>query len=267
MITGFFLRHYKTYRGLYFIPIGTDYNNKYSIFVGNNGVGKSSIMEGLDTFFNNAPWNKNKQGKKDETFVAPIFLIEKETIRYKIDSRAYKFIEFLSDYFWNSSSAINPNLNSIEAKNFFQYRDELKEKYDPNKYFLFMIGVRLENKNKVFFSTFTKDIENNIPEELSGFEVELLLNVVRDLYSYIYIPVETTTSEILKIENQEMQELMSTDILHQIDSILNEKNFTEGRKSISAIDYLNNSLNKYMESINKIIGDIDDNYAYKVEGI
>uniref|UniRef100_UPI00403F0B13 AAA family ATPase n=1 Tax=Oceanobacillus sp. FSL W7-1293 TaxID=2921699 RepID=UPI00403F0B13 len=64
MITGLFLRHYKTYQGLYFIPICNDYNNQYSVFVGNNGIGKSSIMEGLNTFFNNGEWNKNKSGKK-----------------------------------------------------------------------------------------------------------------------------------------------------------------------------------------------------------
>lgn len=63
MITGLLLRHYKAYQGLYFILLCNDYSNKYSIFVGNNGVGKSSIMEGLNTFFNSGHWNKNKSGR------------------------------------------------------------------------------------------------------------------------------------------------------------------------------------------------------------
>ncbi len=267
LITGLLLRHYKTYQGLYFIPICNDLVNKYSVFIGNNGVGKSSIMEGLDTFFNSGHWNKNKNGKKNEAFLAPIFLIEKEELNERISSQhARDFLSFLSDYFWSANQDINPNMGSEEYTNFFNYRDELKSKYDQQNYYLFMIGINIENKNKVFFSTFDKDIEKNIPEELKNYDYDELLNIVREFYSYIYIPVETKTSNILKIENQEMQELMSTDILNEIDSILNEKNFTQGRRSISVIDFLNSSLNEYMESINKIIAEIDNNYAYKVEG-
>lgn len=267
MIIGLFLRHYKTYQGLYFIPICNDDVNKYSIFVGNNGVGKSSILEGLNTFFNNRYWNKNKNGKKEQTFLAPVFLIKKEELNQKVpNTEALNFISFLSDYFWTSNQDINPNLNSEEFTIFFRYRDELKYRYDPENYYLFMIGISYENKNKVFFSTFTKDLLKNMPENLGRFDYDVLLSIIRDYYSYIYIPVETNTSSVLKIENREMQELMSTDILNKIDSILNEKNFKEGRKSISVIDFLNNSLNEYMKSINHIIGEIDNKYAFKVEG-
>jgi ABC-type molybdenum transport system ATPase subunit/photorepair protein PhrA len=267
MIVGLLLRHYKTYQGLYFIPICNDYKNKYSLFVGNNGVGKSSIMEGLNTFFNNSGWNKNKTGKKNEAFLAPLFLIKKETLEEKVSNKnAIDFISFLSDYFWDVRQDINPSFSSEEYNKFFRYRDELKHRYKKEDYYFFLIGVEFENKNKVFFSSFTKFITNNIPDELKGFGHDELLNIIRNLYSYIYIPVETTTSSVLKIENQEMQELMSTDILNKIDSILNLKNFSEGRKSISVIDFLNISLNEYIESINEIISEIDESYAFKVEG-
>lgn len=267
MIAGLLLRHYKTYQGLYFIPICNDYYNKYSVFVGNNGVGKSSIMEGLNTFFNNGGWNKNKTGKKNEAFLAPLFFIKKKDLEDRVSNKkAIKFISFLSDYFWEVKQDINPNFNSDEYTKFFQYRDELKHRYNKEDYYFFLIGLEYENKNKVFFSSFTNFIFNTIPEEFMDFNYDELLNIARELYSYIYIPVETTTSDILKIENREMQELMSTDILNEIDSTLNSKNFSEGRKSISVIDFLNNSLNKYIEAINDIINEIDETYAFKVEG-
>lgn len=139
-------------------------------------------------------------------------------------------------------------------------------KYNPDDYYFFLVGKEYENKNKVFFSTFTADIQRNIPEEIEDFQYDDLLDIIKDYYSYIYIPVETTTSSILRIENQEMQELMSTDILNSIDSILNRKEFKNGKKSVSVIDFLNNSLNDYIESINNIIGEIEDTYAFKVEG-
>ena len=266
IITGVFLRHYKVYQGVYFIPICNDYKNQYSIFVGNNAVGKSSIMEGLNTFFNGGVWNKNKSGKRDEAFIAPLFLFEKEKLNKLVNNQKAKdFIGFLSDYFWDASEDINPNLKSNEFKTFFQYRDELKYRYKKQDYYLFLLGITYDDKNSASFITFTQDLIKKIPPELKDYNYDELIDTVKDLYSYIYIPVETTTSTILKIENREMQELMSTDILEKIDSILNKKNFEQGRKAISVIDFLNHSLNEYMDSINDIIGEIDNSYAYNVE--
>lgn len=66
MIAGVFLRNYKTYQGINYVPI-TD-EDKFCGLVGDNGIGKSSVLESLDTFFNGKPWNFNtvtkKSGKK-----------------------------------------------------------------------------------------------------------------------------------------------------------------------------------------------------------
>ncbi|ARU61456.1 hypothetical protein CBW65_10895 [Tumebacillus avium] len=139
MIAGLFIRHYKIYQGLYFIPVSSDYRNRYSVYVGNNGVGKSSIFEALNTFFNNAYWNKNKDGKNDETFIAPLFLIEKNHIKseMKLNKETIDYLEFLSTYFWESSSDIHINLKTDEFKKFFTFRDELKDYYKPDDYYLF----------------------------------------------------------------------------------------------------------------------------------
>ncbi|MFM1654926.1 AAA family ATPase [Brevibacillus sp. B_LB10_24] len=94
MITGLFIRHYKIYQGLYFVPICSDLQNRYSMYIVNNGVGKSSILEALDTFFNNRQWNKNKDGKKDEAFIAPVFLIKKSDF-VKSGNYSLNMIEFL----------------------------------------------------------------------------------------------------------------------------------------------------------------------------
>ncbi|MCE5221787.1 MAG: ATP-binding protein [Clostridium sp.] len=268
MIAGLFLRHYKIYQGLYFIPICNDYNNKYSEFIGDNGVGKSSVLEALNTFFNNEYWNKNKFGKKDEAFIAPIFLLKKDEIEQELSylTDVLKFIEFLSDYFWNVSSDANANLSSDEFKRFFEFRNNLKEEYGSEKYYLFILGIEYENKSKVNFITFNRDVMEKRPDELRNFEYSCLIDVMRNMYSYVYIPTQTAPSQILKIEGKELQELMNTDILNKIDLILNEKNFKDGKKAISVIDFLNNSLNEYMDSINETIKKIDDEYAFKVEG-
>lgn len=82
MIVGLFIKHIKAYKGINFIPIGTDY--KFITYIGENGVGKSSILEALDSFFNCKAYPINKSALSDgintignEPFISPIFLIDK----------------------------------------------------------------------------------------------------------------------------------------------------------------------------------------------
>jgi len=270
LIVGLLCRHYKIYQGLNFIPICDDYQNPFTLFIGNNAVGKSSVLESLNTFFNNAHWNHTKNTKADEAFIAPIFLINKNDIKDNIKKEYYDLLILLSDYFWNVTEEANGNLKNNVFRKFFEFRDELKYRYGQEDFLFFTLGISMQEKSKVYYSTFTKDLEKKL--ESSGMDCRDigLINNIKSYYSYIYVPVESITSEVIKIENREMQDLMSTDILEEIDHILNEKSFSSkngnGRiKKISLMDYLNHNLDEYMNKINDTIGKIDPSYAYKVE--
>ncbi|MBB2483577.1 hypothetical protein H5P36_25940 [Bacillus sp. APMAM] len=278
MIVGLLCRHYKIYQGINFIPIGDDYQNPFTLFIGNNAVGKSSVLESLNTFFNNANWNQTKNTKVDEAFIAPIFLIKIDDIKDNIEEGYFQSIKLISDYFWNVTEDANGNMKKNEDfKKFFEFRDELKYRYGQEEFLFFMLGISLQEKSKVHYSTFTNDIQKKLAS--SGIDCRdiALINSIKTYYSYIYIPVESITSEVIKIENREMQDLMSTDILDEIDHILNEKSFESnsngngngngnGRaRKISLMDYLNSKLDGYMNKINETIEKIDSSYAYKVE--
>ncbi len=45
-----------------------------------HGVGKSSILEALDTFFNGREWVLTKDSKREEAILSPLFLIKKSDI-------------------------------------------------------------------------------------------------------------------------------------------------------------------------------------------
>lgn len=270
MIIGLFIRHYKVYQGVNYIPICDDYNNKFTSFIGDNGVGKSSTLEALNTYFNNGYWNITKGTKKSQAFIAPVFLIKKTELLKKIskEMNMIKYMEFLSTYFWSVNIEANSNLNKSEYKNFFEQRDELKEKFNIDEYYLLLVGIEYDNKSKVNFITFNGDLDSKLPSELIAINKDLILDIIKGYYKYIYIPVQTSSSDILRIESKEIQNLMNSNILDDIDKILNEKKFKSDRRrnNISVIDYLNDSLNLYMDEVNKIIQKIDNNYEYKVEG-
>ncbi|MBN2722141.1 MAG: AAA family ATPase [Campylobacterales bacterium] len=86
MIIEVILRHYKTYHGINRIPISRDSN--FITFIGDNGIGKSSIFEALDTLFNKREWNINLKAlagggltNRNEPYISCLFAIEKNKIK------------------------------------------------------------------------------------------------------------------------------------------------------------------------------------------
>lgn len=77
MIAAILIRNYKNYANLNFIPIANDIEN---MFIGNNGVGKSAVLEAIDLFFNNRTWNVTQGTKKTEAYVCPLFLVPKSSV-------------------------------------------------------------------------------------------------------------------------------------------------------------------------------------------
>jgi hypothetical protein len=80
MILGLFIRNFKTYQGVNFVPLSD--NHKFCGLLGRNGIGKSSVLEALDCFFNNKEWNFHysvkRNGLKARPYIVPIFSIEKD---------------------------------------------------------------------------------------------------------------------------------------------------------------------------------------------
>lgn len=84
------------------------------------------MLEALNAFFNGIEWNITKGAKKDQAFIAPVFLIKRKDIVSIIgnDVSKRKTIEVLSDYFWSVEKKASPNFEVFGG--FFEYRDSLK---------------------------------------------------------------------------------------------------------------------------------------------
>ena len=118
MVTALLLRHYKNYGNVRFIPLMNDPDHMFTIYIGNNGVGKSAVLEALDLALNGSShraWNITQGQKKTEAFVCPIFLIPQKSIA----SSKKHDIEVVSNYFWSDApdkSAVA--ISSPEIKSF-----------------------------------------------------------------------------------------------------------------------------------------------------
>lgn len=272
MLVGVFLRHFKIYKGARYIPFGTKKLENFNLFIGQNGAGKSSILEALDCFFNNRDFIYNTHQNKLDAFVAPLFLIEKRNIR-KFDKDVQKIMPIVSDFFFKEIEVGN-STNYKQYNNFFEHRDCLRQYADTH----FLVLSTHSPSGDFFgnaFITFNKSLINKIKAELIEFEedkdlkkvLEKLKSNLISIYSYQYIPVETSLNDFLRLESKGMQDLMSENIKQRIEKVLNEKlPIKEGRtQSKSLLDIVNNDLEAFVDSVAETIQLIDEKYDFEKE--
>ena len=249
MIIGVGLRYYKTYQGRKYIPLTM--GDKFCGLVGNNGVGKSSILEALDTFFNSRNWNINKATEKSKTRdipeILPIFLIEKSSIENTSDLYdQFSFLDYLARNF--------PLDSQSSSKDFIKHRNDLCTFY-PNMESFFIVPIGIQYGGKITLSFLTtyfekdkeifekyKEIFDIAEDETPKVEYfEEILKYFRENIDYIYIPKEIDTETFTQLETKEIQVLMGESLNVSLGNIVTEPQVSD----------INRKLNEFLESISK----------------
>lgn len=283
MIIGMFIKHIKAYKGIRYVPVGSKYN--FVTYIGENGAGKSSILEALDSFFNNKPYLINKSALNDgiktqgnEPFISPIFLIKKEKI-----TRQKKEFDRVSSFFWNINKKDIHGSIQTSMGEFFKVREILKkEGYSSKDYYLMVVGeTNLNNATTVCFGSFLSDesfVAHMLEEEkiseneesqsrrvqvlerreylsqiLSRGDWKKFLSEIKEVYSYVYFPVELDIESFTKIETNEMQKIFDRKIKNEIEKSLESVNFTN-------IGGINKTLDKFVTEIETIL---ECEYCYR----
>lgn len=229
MIVGIFLRHIKTYKGINFIPLSD--GEKFCGLVGNNGVGKSTVLEALEKIFlQNKEWNINlshnkSQGDANIPYIVPVFLIERNKIKF--NEKELELVNVI-DNALKKITAQNLPSRFAGAKETVQHIKRVQESVDnTDDYFLIPLGITFNGKKTfgVFTSYFTEELKDfiegiNTPIKESE-EIELDLDILDDIYTkildiyrYIYIPRELSAEEFSKLHNKQFEFLMGKS-LHQ----------------------------------------------------
>lgn len=254
MILGLFIRNFKTYQGLKFIPLTDQYN--FCGLLGKNGIGKSSVLEALDCFFNNKSWNFNFTVKKSgiskaKPYIVPVFLVEKKVIPSDMKETFEIF-----DKFFRNKPKNEFNFGGVDASvrdTFFLLRDTLINLKDFDDKYISTFGI--DHTGEATSSIFDSVYESE--DKIKGFSpgismVERLrpcVEYIRSKFEYIYIPKDMDSEVFTRIENQEIQILMG----EKLDDILKK------RITTSAIDEINKELNSFINEISTEI----DGYVYR----
>lgn len=263
MIIGIILRNYKTYKGINYIPISN--GEKFCGLIGSNGIGKSSVLEAIDCYFNNRVWNQNIDSNKsgvDTSFILPIFLIDKSKITKNVD-----IAEKLSNAIWNieTDTTIHP-IYKENIEKLKQTTSQFDTRYTSKTHYILPLGEN--NDRKFTLSVFripsvhsaigikeqqeSVEQRNEETEEqkedtrLNFDEFELLKTEVKELYDYIYIPKDIDPHTMVQLETRELQTLLGENLETIISKSISKEQINEISKSLKAfIEELSNKLDGY----------------------
>lgn len=258
MIISVILRYIKTYRGINYIPL-TD-EDSFSGLVGDNGVGKSSVLEALDSFFNSKPLNLNiatKRSGLSETkpHVLPILLIKKDeldgeatTLAQTLDTLAREIVE--TDVTLSNRSSL---------KEFLIHRDIFLAKVNTTNHYLVPLGV--DHQGQLTLSIFNcrklvelrlgkdEDTSTTYLSDQLTLEFTPLLSAIRSKIEFIYIPKEIDSEAFTKLETTEIQALMGESLI----------DIVEKRVTPAQIQEINRSLNEFLEGLSSEL----EEYSYR----
>jgi|SRR5690554_5755238 len=273
MVVGLFLRNFKTYEKFNFLPFSDGKDEKLNLFIGNNGAGKSSVLEALDVFFNKKEFILNDNARSRDASVSPVFIIEKNKFNALLNPDLVDFAEKMSEFLWTevltSLYGSNPSIES-----FVELRIRLNSNFDRNDYYLFIFGCELSQKDYSLISLDSKAESKftNLGIDITKFKKRLnsLAQITINLYNYIYIPVETSITDFLRLEAIGMQSLMNKDLKDEIERILSDNKFEiEGKsnrkRNVSISQFINEKLKAYIEDIEVTIQNIDSTYHFNKE--
>lgn len=264
MIIATILRNFKCYKGINIIPFSSDIDNGLNVIIGDNGVGKSAILEGMDTLFNEGSWIINNESKThNDTGVGAFFLIQKEKLNRLLDTREQNIVSEVGNFFWEDMS---PSIIYKGYEKLFAIRDSLIGIKD--RYYLLVIGREI-NSPMITFLTFTNNIKNVlsiVPKPNDSTISKLLLKILNS-HTYIYIPVETLVSNFVRLQNQSMQSLMDRNIKEVIVKRLNSTSISrksgKKEKKLSLLDLINETLEEYVNTVENDIQKEYIGYSFK----
>lgn len=144
-------------------------------------------------------------------------------------------------------------------------REKIKQEVDTSEYLLIPAGLDYERKT-IFTSTFDNAHFNHVrPKGVARSDLERIKNQIYSLYSYIYIPIDLSPSDLLSLQAREMQGLMDKSVIDEIKSLLEKKEpkTLGSSKPQSIVAAINERLSDYIDSINNAMG---DGYEFGVKG-
>lgn len=266
MIIGIFLRYFKTYSGTNYIPLSSGSN--FCGLIGNNGIGKSSILESLDSFFNGKSWNINTGLKKASantagSHIVPVFMIRKEELPERFHEAASHLTELTLSFDEKSSGTpMTPTTRPL-VNAFMEHIDKIIRNNKVDDFFIIPLGYDSSGNPSIsmlnckqlteMLNLDEEYIENNRLTTIGLIHKFYALSMfLKEEYEFIYIPKDIDPETFTKLETSEIQKLMG----ESLEQIIKEKIPSD------IISKINTELNSFISQIENEL----QVYSYRTSG-
>ena len=232
------LRNFKCYGATTIVPVFFSGRGNFLGLIGENGVGKSAVLQGFDAFFNNKNWHRNKITRSAQEDCGVALIV----------SCLLGEIAGLSQGCKDAISAHNNSLRSV-----------LQTK-TPD----FEGGV---NNDLVFFSCFI--LKNGSFGVFDG--LKLISDSVKPAcemhkfilgcLTYVYVDAEVNIDGAVGVNSQLLQFIKGTGFVGDVEKRLKNAKDENGNTLSSQINTL--VLNYFDETVVKKLQQFDSSYSYK----
>ncbi len=262
MIIGILLSNFKNYKEPTYIPLSN--GEHFCGLVGKNGIGKSSILEALDCFFNNKPfkWNIHRDSELPrDNYITPLFLIEKDAEIFSKDEKLKQSLDNLSEAIWDLTIQDSITAEAHNEKYVDTFREigrsltNLREDISRETHWLLPIGEDIERNislgiftDKIFLDSLSDSITSGGASGNKALN-ELLTPVkeqIKNKFQYIYIPKDVEAERLIQFETEEIQALLGERLEKIIEEAIPKQKIAEISQDLkSFIDELSDSIDGY----------------------
>lgn len=250
MIIGICIRNFKVYKNINYIPLSK--GSIFSAIIGMNGVGKSSILEALDSFFNQKQWIHNIDNNSLlDSWIMPVFALKKCEYEFS-QPDILETIEKISSFVVNGELG-----NGAIVSNYKQYIDNLRSELPENTedYYILPICIQynfkatlgLFNIGNFKQTVFGADADDEKCEEM----MTKLYEEIRNILTYVYVPRDIEADNLASFENHEIQRLLGQELENIIEKSLSKTKIVSISRDLKEfVDSVSDSLKEYVFKAN-----------------
>lgn len=246
MIIGLIIRNFKVYKKINYIPLskGSNFNG----LIGMNGIGKSSVLEALDCFFNQKPWILNIETKNlDESWVMPVIALKKSD--FDLEDQK-ELAEKVTSYVLSDDEV----KNAVENKNYAEHIKSLRDNIPSHlKEDYYILPICLDGNFNVSFGIFNIQhfkqsvfLDAQEDEERQRFQYKQLYDRIVSLLTYVYVPKDIEAERFVSFENRDLQHLIGKELTDIVSKSLSKEAIGRISSELkSFVDNLSSSLDGY----------------------
>lgn len=233
------LRYFKCYEATELVPLFFN-NEKFVGFIGENGVGKSAVLEALHSFFTNQHWIINKTAKKGKgtSLVAPVLCCKEEDLPKK------KFTEEDIKDLKRFSKAINNNIKS-----------KIDLMLGTSDIYL-SCALYQNGETRIFDGNQIINEKDELAKKIQEF--------ILSSFRYIYIEAEVDIDSTTDINSKTLEFIKGSGVTGEITAILEGVKIIDNGIERKISEIINDRVIKYLDTeVVRKLQEVDRDYEYK----